>query len=196
MYNDISKKVSYCVTTVKNQHITFLNKNCIYVWWSVRQNLLFQNLSLYKENIMIWESKNNNNLRKVNEDTQLLCTDQKNRICIVCCSSENTLIQNKNFMCCQIWETNLYNIYIIIVAAVVAVKCVVQKSVLKDVNQREFHIWKIMMKRLKKWIVISLYKTKNYMLTSDKNLIYKSYLNNIKITCWQAIHCTMFFLIN
>ena len=36
-------------TTVRNQHITFLNKNCIYVWWSVRQNLLSQNLFLIKK---------------------------------------------------------------------------------------------------------------------------------------------------
>jgi len=38
----------------------------------------------------------------------------------------------------------------IVVAAVVATECVVQESVLKDVNQREFHIQKIVMKRLKK----------------------------------------------
>jgi len=107
-------------TTVKNQHITSLNKNCIYVQWLMRQNLLSQNSSLYKENIMIKESKNNNDLRKVNEDVQLLHTDQKNRICIICCSSKSMLIQNKSSACCQIWETNLYNTYMIVVASVVA----------------------------------------------------------------------------
>jgi len=112
-------------TTVRNQHITSLNKNCIYVWWSVRQNLLSQNLSLYKENIAIKKNKNNNDLRRVNKDAQLLCTDWKNRICIICCSNENMLIQNKSSVCCQIWETNLYNTYIIVVAAVVAAKCVI-----------------------------------------------------------------------
>ena len=149
-------------TTVRNQHITSLNKNCIYVWWSVRQNLLSQNLFLYEENIAIRESKNDNDLRKVNKDVQLLHTDQKNRICIVCCSDENTLIQNESSVCCQIWETNLYDTYMIVVTAVIAAECVIQESVLKDVNQREFHIQEIVMKRLKK-------KTKQ------------------KTTCWQVI---------
>ncbi len=149
-------------TIIRNQHITSLNKNCIYVWWSVRQNLLSQNLSLYKENIAIRESKNDNDLRKVNKDVQLLHTDQKNRICIVCCSDENTLIQNESSVCCQIWETNLYDTYMIVVAAVVAAECVVWESVLKSINQREFHIQEVVMKRLKK-------KTKQ------------------KTTCWQAI---------
>ncbi len=137
-------------TTVKNQHITSLNKNCIYVWWSVRQNLLLWNLSLYKENIVIRKSKNDNGLKRVNEGVQLLCINWKNRICIICCSSKNMLIQNKSSACCQIWETHLYNTYIIVVAAVVAAECVIQESVLKSVNQREFHIQEIVMKRLKK----------------------------------------------
>ncbi len=38
----------------------------------------------------------------------------------------------------------------IVVAAVVAAKCVIQESVLKSVNQREFHIQEVVMKRLKK----------------------------------------------
>jgi len=112
-------------TTVRNQHITSLNKNCIYVWWLMRQNLLSQNLSLYKENIVIRKSKDDNDLRRVNEDAQLLHIDWKNRICIVCCSNESTLIQNESSSCCQIWETNLYNTYMIVVAAVVAAECVV-----------------------------------------------------------------------
>ena len=121
-------------TTVRNQHITSLNKNCIYVQWSVRQNLLFQNSSLYKENIMIRESKNANDLKRVNKDAQLLHINWKNRICIISCSDKDTLIQNKTSACCQIWETNLYNTYIIVVAAVVAAECVLWESVLKDVN--------------------------------------------------------------
>jgi len=137
-YDNISKKhhitfLTVC-TTVRNQHITFLNKNHIYVQWLMRQNLLSQNLFLYKENIAIKENKNDNDLRKVNEDVQLLHTDQKNRICIICCSDESMLIQNESSMYCQIWETNLYNTYIIVVAAVVATECVVQESVLKGVN--------------------------------------------------------------
>ena len=39
-------------------------------------------------------------------------------------------------------------------------------------------------------------ETENHVLTSNKNLIYKSYLNDIKTTCQQAIHCTMFFFVN
>ncbi len=128
----------------------------------MRQNLLFWNLSLYEENIVIKENKDDNNLRRVNKDTQLLCINWKNRICIICCSGKSTLIQNKSSVCCQIWETNLYNTYIIVVVAVVAAECVVQESVLKDVNQKEFHIQEIVMKRLKK-------KTKQ------------------KPMCWQAI---------
>ena len=116
----------------------------------MRQNLLSQNLSLYKENIVIKENKNDNDLRKVNEDAQLLHTDTdwKNRICIICYSDESMLIQNESSVCCQIWETNLYDTYIIVVAAVVAAECVVQELVLKGVNQRKFHIWEIVMKRL------------------------------------------------
>jgi hypothetical protein len=38
----------------------------------------------------------------------------------------------------------------IVVAAVVAAECVVQESVLKGVNQKNFHIQEIVMKRLKK----------------------------------------------
>ncbi len=149
-------------TTVRNQHITSLNKNCIYVWWLMRQNLLPQNLFLYEENIAIREKKDDNDLRRMNEDVQLLCTDWKNRICIICCSSKSTLIQNESSVCCQIWETNLYDTYMIVVAAVVAAECVIQESVLKDVNQREFHVQEVVMKRLKK-------KMKQ------------------KIMCWQAI---------
>ncbi len=100
----------------------------------MRQNLLSQNLFLYEENITIKKNKDDNDLRKVNEGAQLLHINWKNRICIICCSSENTLIQNKSSACCQIWETNLYNTYIIVVDAVVAAECVIQESVLKDVN--------------------------------------------------------------
>ena len=100
----------------------------------MKQNLLSQNLFSYKKNIVIRESKNNNNLRKVNKDTQLLCINWKNRICIIHHSSESMLIQNESSACCQIWETNLYNIYMIVVAAVVAAECVIQESVLKGVN--------------------------------------------------------------
>jgi len=62
--------------------------------------------------------------------------------------------------------------------------------------KENFYIQEVVMKRLKKWIVTSLYETENHMLTSNKNLIYKSYLNNMKTTCWQAIHCIMFFFTN
>jgi len=62
--------------------------------------------------------------------------------------------------------------------------------------KENFHIQEIVMKRLKKWIVTSLYKAENHVSTSNKNLIHKSYLNNMKTTCQQAIHCTMFFFIN
>ncbi len=45
----------------------------------------------------------------------MLYTDWKNRIYIVCCSDESMLIQNKSSACCQIWETNLYDTYMIVV---------------------------------------------------------------------------------
>jgi len=47
----------------------------------------------------------------------------------------------------------------IVVVAVVAAECVVQESVLKDVNQRGFYVQKIVIKRLKK-------KTKQKIVTS------------------------------
>jgi len=162
-------------TIIRNQHITFLNKNHIYVWWSVRQNLLPQNLSLYEKNTTIKESKNNNNLRRMYKDVQLLCTDWKNRICIICCSDESTLIQNKSSACCQIWKTNLYNTYMIVVAAVVATECVVQESVLKGVNQRKFHIWEIVMKRLKK-------KTKQKIMCQQ---VIRTLSTNLTWTTWK-----------
>jgi hypothetical protein len=66
--------------------------------------------------------------------------------------------------------------------------------VLKGVNQKNFHIQEIVMKRLKKWIVISLYKTENHMSTSNRNLIYKPYLNNIKphVNKQFIIQCSFF----
>jgi hypothetical protein len=146
----------------------------------MRQNLLSQNLFSYEENIVIKENKNNNDLRKVNKDVQLLCTDWKNRIYIIHCSSESTLIQNKSSVCCQIWETNLYDTYMIVVTAVVAAECVIQSQCWKVSIKEDFHIQEIVMIELKKWIVTSLYKTENHVLTSNKNLIYKPYLNDIK----------------
>jgi len=173
-------------TTVRNQHITSLNKDCIYVWWLMRQNLLSQNLFLYKENIVIKENKNDNDLRRVNKDAQLLCINQKNRICIIHYSSESKLIQNESFVCCQIWETNLYNIYIIVVAAVVAAECCTRVSAERCQSKRisctrdcdeeieEVNCHLIVQnrkscvdKQLKPYLQTLLKQHKNHMLTSN-----------------------------
>ncbi len=66
-------------------------------------------------------------------------------------SSNISVVQDKNSISCQLWDTCLYNIYIIIVVdVVVAAELVLQESVLKCVNQKRFHIQEMMMKKLKK----------------------------------------------
>ena len=99
---------------------------------------------LYKQNIVTEQSKNNHCLRKVSVQSKLLLINLKNRIDISVCKSENnnvSIIQDKSPTSCQLWDTYLYDIYIMmIVVVVVAAELVIQESVLKYVNQKRFHI--------------------------------------------------------
>ena len=109
---------------------------------------------LYKQNIVIEQSKNDHCLRKVSVQSKLLLINLENRIDISVCTDENSnvsVVQDKNSTSCQLWDTYLYNIYMMIVVdVVVAAEIVVQESVLKCVNQKRFHIQEMRVKKLKK----------------------------------------------
>ena len=109
---------------------------------------------LYKQNIVTEQSKNDHCLRKVSVQSKLLLINLKNRIDISVHTSENSnvsIIQDKNSTSCQLWDTYLYDIYMMIVIdVVVAAELVIQESVLKCVNQKRFHIQEMRMKKLKK----------------------------------------------
>jgi len=66
-------------------------------------------------------------------------------------SDNISVVQDKNSTSCQLQDTYLYDTYMIIVVdVVVAAELVIQKSVLKCVNQKRFHIQEIKVKKLKK----------------------------------------------
>ncbi len=141
-------------TIIKNQHVLTLNQNCIDVQQSMSSYLLQCDTVLYKQNVVIRQSENDHCLRRVSVQSKLLLINLKNRININVHMSESSnisVVQDKNSISCQLWDTCLYNIYIIIVVdVVVAVELVLQESVLKCVNQKRFHIQEMMMKKLKK----------------------------------------------
>ena len=141
-------------TTVRNQHALTLNQNCVDEQWLMSFHLLQCDTVLYKQNVVIEQSKNDHCLREMSIQSKLLLINLKDRINISVHMSESnnvSIVQDKNSISCQLWDTYLYNIYIMIVVdVVVAAELVIQKSVLKCINQERFHIWEIMMKKLKK----------------------------------------------
>jgi len=109
---------------------------------------------LYKQNVVIKQSENDHCLKKVSIQSKLLLINLKNRIDISVCTDESdniSVVQDKSSTSYQLQNTYLYDIYmIIIVDVVVAAELVVQKSVLKCVNQKRFQIQEMTVKKLKK----------------------------------------------
>ncbi len=121
-------------TTVRNQHSLTLNQNCIDVQQLMSSYLLQCDISLYKQNIVTEQSENDHCLRKVSIQSKLLLINLENRINISVHknkSSNISIIQDKSSTNCQLRDTYLYNIYMMIVVVVVAAKLVIQESVLK-----------------------------------------------------------------
>ena len=109
---------------------------------------------LYEQNVVTEQSENDHCLREVSIQSKLLLINLKNRIDISVHTDKNSnisFVQDKNSTSCQLWDTYLYDIYMMIVIdVVVAAELVIQESVLKCVNQRRFHIQEVKMKKLKK----------------------------------------------
>jgi len=104
-------------------------------------HLLQCDTDLYKQNIVIKQSKNNHCLKKVSVQSKLLLINLKNRIDISIHkdkSSNISVVQDKDSISCQLRDTYLYNIYIIIVVVVVAAELVIQESVLKYSIKKDF----------------------------------------------------------
>jgi len=128
-------------TTVRNQHVLTLNQNCIDVQQLMSSHLLQCNTGLYKQNIVTEQSKNDHCLREVSVQSKLLLINIENRINISVCKSKNSnisIVQDKSSTSCQLRDTYLYNIYMMIVVVVVAAALVVQKSVLKYSIKKDF----------------------------------------------------------
>jgi len=90
--------------------------------------LLQCDTSLYKQNIVTEQSKNDHCLRKVSIQSKLLLINLKNRIDISIHKSKNSnisVVQDESSISCQLKDTYLYNTYMIIVVVVVAAELVV-----------------------------------------------------------------------
>ncbi len=141
-------------TISRNQHTLTLNQNHIDVQWLMSSHLSWCDTVLYEQNVVTEQSENDHCLRKVSIQSKLLLINLKNRINISIHTDKNnnvSVVQDKSPTSYQLWDTYLYDIYMMIVVdVVVAVELVIQKSVLKCVNQERFHIQEMMMKKLKK----------------------------------------------
>ena len=117
-------------------------------------HLIWCDTFLYEQNIHIEQCENDHCLRKVSVQSELLLINKENWIVINSHKNENnnvSVVQDENSTSCQLWDTYLYDTYMMmIVVVVVAAELVIQESVLKCVNQGRFHIWEVRMKKLKK----------------------------------------------
>jgi len=85
-------------------------------------------MSLYEQNIVTEQSENDHCLRKVSLQSELLLINLKNRIDISVCKSISnniSIVQDKSPTSCQLKDTYLYDIYIMIVVVVVAAALVI-----------------------------------------------------------------------
>ncbi len=175
-------------TTVRNQYALTLNQNHIDVWQSMSPHLLQCDTGLYKQDIVTEQSENDHCLRKVSIQSKLLLINLKNRIDISICKSKSSnisIVQDKSSISCQLRDTYLYNIYIMIVVVVVAAELVIQESVLKYSIKKDFTYkrwwWRSWRKKKKKFkkkgekIYNSLHWQINWSELSKKTM------------CWQAI---------
>ncbi len=98
-------------------------------------------MSLYKQNIITEQSKNDHCLKKMSVQSELLLINLKNRIDIDICkskSSDISIVQDKSSTSYQLRDTYLYDTYMMIVVVVVAAALVVQESVLKYSIKKDF----------------------------------------------------------
>ncbi len=129
-------------TTSRNQHTLTLNQNCINVWWLMSSHLIQCDLLLYKWNIHIRQHKNDYCLRKVNILSKLLLTNKENWININSHKNESSniyVIKNEGSVSCQLQDTYLYDIYIVVVVDVVAAELVIWESVLTYQSRKISH---------------------------------------------------------
>ena len=85
-------------------------------------------MSLYKQNIVTEQSKNDHCLRKVSIQSKLLLINLKNRINISVYKSKSSnvsVVQDKSFTSCKLRDTYLYDTYMMIVVVVVAAELVI-----------------------------------------------------------------------
>jgi len=90
--------------------------------------LLQCDTDLYKQNIVIEQSKNDHCLREVSIQSKLLLINLKNRIDISVHKDESdnvSVVQDKGPTSCQLRDTYLYDTYIMIVVVVVAAELVI-----------------------------------------------------------------------
>ncbi len=176
---------------------------------------------LYKQNIVTEQSKNDHCLRKVSIQSKLLLINLRNRIDISVCTDKNndvSVVQDKNPTSCQLWDTYLYDTYMIIVVDVVLLLSLSYKSQCWNVSiKRDFtykkwrwRSWRRKKKRFEKkdekiydslhweisWskLLSELYKKENHMLISNKNFICKSYSYEVgKHVSTDNDNCTTIF---
>ncbi len=104
-------------------------------------HLLWCGTDLYKQNIVIEQSKNNHCLREVSIQSKLLLINLENRIDISIHknkSSNINVVQDKSSTSCQLRDTYLYDTYMMIVVVVVAAELVIWESVLKYSIKKDF----------------------------------------------------------
>jgi len=77
------------VSTVRNQHVLTLNQNCIDVQQLMSSYLLQCDTVLYKQNVVIRQSKNDHCLREVSVQSKLLLINLKDRIDISVCTDKS-----------------------------------------------------------------------------------------------------------
>ncbi len=126
-------------TTDRNEHILTLNQNHIDVWQLMSSHLIWCDTKLYKQNVHTEQHKNDHCLRKVSILSELLLINKENWIIISSYKSEDDnicIVKNENPVSCQLWDTYLYNTYIVVV--VVAAELVIWESVLTYLIKRDF----------------------------------------------------------
>ncbi len=128
-------------TTVRNQHISTLNQNCIDVQQLMSSHLIWHDTKLYKQNIHIKQRKNAPCLRRVSVLSKLLLINKENWIFISSHKNESSnvcIVKNKSPVSCQLWDMYLYDTYIVVVVDVVTAELVIWKSVLTYLIKRGF----------------------------------------------------------
>jgi len=109
-------------TIIKNQHTLTLNQNHIDVQWLMSSHLLQCDTVLYEQNVVIKQSEDNHCLRKVSIQSKLLLINLENKIDTDVCTDKNnniSVVQDKSSTSCQLWDTYLYDTYMMIVVDVV-----------------------------------------------------------------------------